>query len=371
MNNFPQNMERFDAYLRDEMSAEGRMEFEQELLSNTLLRTEFEQYHQFIGDVHDGAEYAAIRQMLRTVHNKPGVVRKPFLLSPQFLIPFALAATIALLLMVVNPFIKQGNDTAAIEEYQYLQNYPATSNESQAESPSESAVMDSSASVSANVSDDKIYPGEAPYLVEIKSAPIGTAFLISKDGYFLTSKHLVDKHQKIKLQQKDKALTFEASVVYTDSLMDFAILKCDETLAETFKPVPFQFTKKDIQLGQDVFTLGYPKNEIVYTKGVISSERGYKSDSLSFEVSLASNPGYSGAPLFTYEGDLIGIVIANNTRQQSVTYVLHHHYITKVIENLSKNDSMKIDLHSNYTKRYKQHSDLVKRYRSLVFEVHL
>ncbi|MBI3133946.1 MAG: trypsin-like peptidase domain-containing protein [Bacteroidetes bacterium] len=363
MNSAAQNMERFDAYLHQKMGAEERTLFEQELENNALLKTEFLEYRQFITDLHDGAEYGEIRHQLKTIHNKPGVGGRVFFLSPQFLVPLSLVASLALIITIINPFVKQGNSSAENSDYQNLQHSPAATE-------SMDTATDSTVAFSETQANGKAYPGSPEFLTEIKTDPAGTAFLISKDGYFLTSKHLVEKHPLLTLQQKDQHYTFEASVVYTDSLMDFAILKCHEKIAAAFKPVPFKFLKNDIQLGQDVFTLGYPKNEIVYTKGVVSSEKGYKSDTLSYEVSLPSNPGYSGAPLFTSDGDLVGIVIANNTRQQAVTYVLNHHYIETVIDNLAKKDSMKIDMHTNFSKRYKDHSTLVKAYRAYIFEVH-
>lgn len=360
-------MERFDAYLRDEMNAADRQRFEEEINQNALLKNEFLEYQSFLNDLNDGAAYAEIRQTLRIIHNKPGIIRKPFLLSPQFLIPVSIAASIGLLFILVDPFVKEGNGTATNNDYQYLQHTPAATEATEAPD----LATDSTASTEAFHSNDQKYPGSPEFLTSIKTVPTGTAFLISDQGYFLTSKHLVSKHHTLILQQKDDLFTFETSVVYTDSLLDFAILQCHPEIAQNFEPVPFRFLKSDIELGQDVFTLGYPKNEIVYTKGVVSSEKGYHSDTLSYEVSLPSNPGYSGAPLFNYEGDLIGIVTANNSRQQAVTYVLNQHYIAQTLQNLHDHGTLDIDLQTNFTRRYKQHANLVKAYRSFIFEVHL
>ena len=366
MNNL--NEKRFDAYLNNEMTGDERVQFEQDLQADTTLREEFEAHHDFVEQLQEGIEYGEIRLQLKNIHNKPGVVKHNLLLSPKFLIPLAVAASLALIITVINPFVNQGNETADAGDYQELNVSPSMT---QSEMVENSLVADSTYSMAAeNAVDDMGYFCSPEFLPEIATAPNGTAFLISEEGYFLTSKHLVTENELITLQQKDNGLTFEAEVVYTDSLADFAILRCHEVVALEFNAVPFKFFKKDIQLGQDVFTLGYPKNDIVYTKGVISSEKGYKSDTLSFEVSLPSNPGYSGAPLFTYDGDLVGIVIANNTKQQAVTYVLNHHYIQQMIQQLAEKDTMEINMKTNYTKRYKQHSNLVDSYRPFIFEVH-
>src|SRR5687767_8931444 len=207
MNNSVQNMERFDAYLRNELSAEERTLFEQELHSNPAFREEFHTYQEFIETVHDGAEYGEIRQQLRNIHNKPGVAGRTFFLTPQFLIPLASVAAIALLITIINPFVKQGNETAEAGDYQNLNHAPAAvdSEASAADTTFVPIPHESS-------SDDGAYKGSPDFLAELKSSPAGTAFLISEDGYFLTSKHLVDKQQQVRLQQKDDKMTFEAVV---------------------------------------------------------------------------------------------------------------------------------------------------------------
>jgi serine protease Do len=37
-------------------------------------------------------------------------------------------------------------------------------------------------------------------------------------------------------------------------------------------------------MGERVFTLGYPRNDIVYGEGYLSARTGFNSDSLSYQV---------------------------------------------------------------------------------------
>lgn len=364
----------FDAYLSGVLSAEEKHSFETALRSDKRLQHEFMQYKQLLDEIREGAEYADIRSQLNAIHNQPGITRKNFFLTPQFYVPLSLVAGFSLLLLVLNPFVREGNETADNSDYRYLKNEESSAVQNEV---AETEVMDSCSEmvteelVPGNYSVDRYMAREPSYLKERNTTPSGTAFIVSPDGYFLTSKHLVQENSTVILQQKDLGLTFEADVIYLDSLADFAILSCHPDIANQFGRIPFRFGKNIPDLGDEVFTLGFPKKEIVYNKGVVSSETGYKSDSLSFEISLPSNPGYSGAPLFTYNGELIGIINGNNLKQQSVTYVLGYPYIQSMLKELAEKDSLNIDMSNNKTKKFADHSSLVKSYRSFVFEVHL
>jgi len=358
----------FDAYLFHEMSESGRLSFEQKLESDSTFRNEFDAHKKFIDSVDQGAEYAAIRSQLRLIHQQPGVGETPFLKSRSFYISLAAVAGLALLVTVANPFIKEGTNSVADEDYQFLKNEePAAATES-------SNVMDTSIMTEPFESYNQTDQGSGyinnQYLKKINGIPLGTAFMISDDGYFLTSKHLTESYTQIILQNKETSKTFETLVVYEDSLLDFAILKCHPDIANDFNAVPYRFATSNVNLGEDVFTLGYPKNDIVFTKGSVSSETGYKSDTNSFEVSMPANPGNSGAPLFSIDGELLGIVNANNNRKQAVAYVINYYPIASTLKHLSNSDSIHVDLSKNKKLKNKSQVQLIKEFRPYIFEVH-
>lgn len=367
----------FDAYLAKELNEADRLAFEDRLKSDVSFKDEFEAYLQFSQLIHDGKEYGEIKEDLVSIHENifpDDNKKKAFVLRPSFLITVGIAASISLLILIANPFGSVENgDTAAedVRDYQELTNVEGAEEASEDEgSGMEEEFETTEEDVDSTGEEDQTTSVSKldEDLTVIDKLPKGSCFLISKNGYFITSKHLVRKRRYVKLQQKDEKVAFYGEVIYRDSILDFALLKCSEKFAQNFKSVPFKFYRSDPKLGDDVFTLGYPKSDIVYTTGVVSSERGFKSDSMSFEISMPSNPGNSGAPLFTQKGDLIGMVIANNSKKQSVTYILKPDYIQERIKNLqSKHD---IDMRSNYTKRFSKKSDLIAKYRNFIFEIH-
>ena len=366
-----EKIELFDAYLSNELSAEDKVDFQRLLDKNIDLKAEFEEYKSFSQEIYEGAEYGSIKGNLDQIHT--GLYgeqksSKPLILRPKFYIPLGIAASITLLVMIVNPFGKGGNgDMVANEnEYHELTNTEATDEEAGegADDTYEENIFthefEETDTASNSILDQELQ-------ISYKT-PKGSCFMISKDGFFITSKHLVKNRKYVRIQQKDRGKAFHAEVVYRDSLLDFAILQCARKQTDKFKAIPFKFYRKKPSLGEDVFTLGYPKADIVYTKGVVSSETGFKSDSVSYEASMPSNPGNSGAPLFTAKGDLVGMVIANNSKKQSVTYILKPYYIQERLKNLK--DSLNIDMSSNYTKRFARIPDMIEKYRSYIFEIH-
>jgi serine protease Do len=363
MNNPSGNTERFDAYLHGEMRADERVQFERELDANAALKQEFDTHSEFISAVHDGAEYGEIRQQLRTIHNKRGVAGRSFFLTPQFLIPLASVAAIALLITIINPFVKEGTELAENGDYQNM-----SVEEAPAASESQAAVADSTFSEMGTAVDPLQLL--TPYFLEkVEEKPAGTAFMISNYGYFLTSAHVVGDRQRITLQQKEEGMTFDAAVIHVDIPGDFAILKCHDELTKDFKPVPFRFYQDTLRSLQDIFVLGYPTNDLTYKEGIITAESGTRGDSLLLEASVPFLQGFDGSPLFTYDGDLAGI-LSKQYRSNHVTYFIDTHYILQIIETLAKDERLHIDMETNYTRRYKQHTNLVDSYRPYIFEVH-
>lgn len=353
----------FDQYLRNELPQDERDKFELDLNENESLSRDLEAYKALSAEIYEGESYGEIKQSLRNIHTELYGKKKFILFQPKFLIPMASAAAIALLLTVYNI---NSNETAqgdAASDYNELTSELDDSQTSKyhQEEASEVKMTSESDVDSATTILSEMLPIS-------DSEPKGSCFLISKNGYFITSKHLVIKRRYVKIQQKDRGIAFNAEVIYRDSASDFAILKCSEEQASNFSAVPFKFYSDKPKLGDQVFTLGYPKSDIVYTSGEVSSDRGFRSDSLSFQITMPSNPGNSGAPLFTSKGDLVGMVIANNSKKQSVTYVLKSDFIQDRITYAKKKHP--IDMSKNYTKRFHHRQDLIAKYRPFIFEIH-
>ena len=175
-----------------------------------------------------------------------------------------------------------------------------------------------------------------------KSNPIiyksgGTGFIIDAKGYLATNFHVVQGAKNIAVQNSRGE--FIARVVYTDKAKDIAILKIDD---ESFKPytsVPYSISRSSARLAEPIFTLGYPKNEIVYGQGYLSAKTGFNGDTLSCQLELAANRGNSGSPILNRKGEVIGILNGRQRNTEGFAFAIQGKYIYKVLDDLKKDTS--------------------------------
>lgn len=355
----------FDRYLGDEMDATEKQAFEERLVHSESLKQKLADYVAFSEEIKAGVDYINVRKNLANIHTTLYERKTIRFLRPAVLVPLGIAAGLALLVLF-NPFNNAQNDNKMAGNYEPLYNQSeeqyATETEDMGYISQENEMFDSTV-----VGETEMF-GLKDSLPWLNRTPRGTAFLISETGFLLTSKHLVEGQKNAHLQQKELGFGFEARVIYSDSLLDFAVLQTSTRLAENFEAVPYQWYKTKPELGEEVFALGYPKKDIVYARGVVSSETGYESDSVYFEISLPSNAGHSGSPLFSEEGYLIGIVTAHQSDKQLVTYALKHSYIEQGLSTIS--ESILIDQTGNYHERYLNLPARIRLYRPFIFEVH-
>ncbi|RZI44507.1 Do family serine endopeptidase [Herbaspirillum sp. HC18] len=142
--------------------------------------------------------------------------------------------------------------------------------------------------------------GEAP------SVSLGSGFIISQDGYVLTNAHVVEQTDEITVKLTDKR-QFKAKVIGADVYTDIALLKINATNL----PVVKIGDPAKVEAGEWVAAIGAPFGfENSVTVGVVSA-KGRVLPSGSYvpfiQTDVAVNPGNSGGPLFSTNGEVIGI----------------------------------------------------------------
>lgn len=144
---------------------------------------------------------------------------------------------------------------------------------------------------------------------------VGTGVVIVDKGVILTNLHVVADAKKVKVVFAD-GLESEAEVVGLRPEHDLAVLQAknipDDLVAATMR------STQDLLVGDRVVAVGFPFGIGPSTSaGVVS---GLKRDFLSpegkrvltnlIQFDAAANPGSSGGPLVTAEGEVVGIVTA-------------------------------------------------------------
>ncbi|MCE9663420.1 DegQ family serine endoprotease [Halomonas sp. M5N1S17] len=135
---------------------------------------------------------------------------------------------------------------------------------------------------------------------------LGSGFIISEDGYILTSAHVVEGADEILVRLADRR-EMAAELVGADTQTDVAVLKVD---AEGLPTLPTGDSDL-LRVGEWVAAIGSPFGfDHSVTAGIISAiNRTLPRDAYVpfIQTDVAINPGNSGGPLFNLDGEVVGI----------------------------------------------------------------
>lgn len=160
----------------------------------------------------------------------------------------------------------------------------------------------------------------------------GTGIIVSKDGYILTNKHVIDGANKLEVFLSDGTSYDDVSVVGTDPLNDVAYLKVKGV--DNLTPAVLG-DSSTVRVGQEVVAIGNSLGQYqnTVTSGIISgkgrpvsagSEDGSSSETLTdlLQTDAAINPGNSGGPLLNLSGQVIGINTAVAANAQGIGFAI-------------------------------------------------
>lgn len=162
----------------------------------------------------------------------------------------------------------------------------------------------------------------------------GTGMIISKDGYVLTNRHVIDSNVgSVTVVLADGTVEKNVHVVGRDPLNDLAFLKIDGV--NNLKPVSFG-DSSSLAVGDKVIAIGNAlgQYQTTVTSGIISglgrpvtagdqgSQAGAEQLSNMLQTDAAINPGNSGGPLLTLDGQVVGINTAVAQDAQGIGFAI-------------------------------------------------
>jgi serine protease Do len=153
------------------------------------------------------------------------------------------------------------------------------------------------------------------------SAGSGSGFIMSPDGLAVTNNHVVAGAAVVEVFIGDDPTAHPARVLGRSECSDLALIDID---GDGYKPLSWSNTA--ITPGVDVYAAGFPlgDTEPTLTKGIVSKAKAFGDTpwaSINHVVEHDANiqPGNSGGPLVTSDGNVLGINYAGADRGNTGT----------------------------------------------------
>lgn len=333
-----QLLDDIERYLRNEMTSGERYAFEELRQTDPDVDLMVVEHSLFMNQLEQFGDQKNFRSSLHDIHTElaaSGVIKE---IAPKAILKqlwkkhkrvMAVAASIAgittLLIAGMTTYYSRKANTAELQ--QLSKKFENTERKVNA--------------LKQQVEKDKVQVPKAP-ATPIKSG--GTGFLVDGKGYIITNAHVVEGSQAVVLQN-NKGQEFRASIIHINQENDIAILKIKDEDFKTHSVLPYSFKKNGAELGEQLFTLGFPREEIVYNEGYMSALTGFNGDTLSCQIGVPVNPGNSGGPVFNRNGEVIGIINTRQTQAEGVVFAVNAKNIFNTVDSI-----MLVDSSTNYLK---------------------
>ncbi len=303
-----------DRYIAGQLSPSEKIHFEELLQSDADLKKKAEDHQSFLELLVEYSSSQQLKQQLNRIHASIPVSEYADLLMPKptliyqiwkrYRVGIAIAASmgvlaISLILHYMNQEKLNGQSSQVTALRRKLDKILLTQ-------PSNSL---RSSSKHQSISNSRDYQFG------------GTAFLVESKGYLITNYHVLEGSDSVYVQNRIGE-SFKTLLAYSNKTYDLAILKILDSSFNTNIKLPYSFSQSKPELSESVFTMGYPRDEIVYNQGYLSALSGFQGDTLNYQVSIAVNPGNSGGPILDNKGNIIGILSAKQTSADGVAYAV-------------------------------------------------
>lgn len=350
--------DRIDAYLRGELSAAERAEFDKKRVEDPSFDLNVVEHQNLIAHLTEYGDRVKLVSEMNTIHHELDIdtlarEAKPehpvvYRLWKKYRINTAIAASVALI-AVWGTLLSTGYFSDAASN-SFLRREINSIKRSQ----------------NALIKNIKDKPNRGP----VDPGQFGgTGFALSSNGYIVTNYHVVKGADSIYVQNSEGE-SFKAEQIYQDPTYDLVVLQINDPNFKDLASLPYTFKKSASNVGEGVYTIGYPKDDLVYNEGYVSSKNGYAGDTLAYQVSIPVNPGNSGGPLLDSRGNVVGIINRKQALVDGVAFAVKTNYLLRSIEAIPK-DSLedKLTLNKRNTLTGLKRDEQFKKMEPYIFMV--
>ena len=351
---------RVEAYLRGELSSQEEADFNKLRAADPALDLKVVEHQSFMNQI---SEYGMQKQLLsnmESIHEEldiPGIKEevlpatyKVKILWNKYRFNTAIAASVAICAVLVT-LLSSGYFNKSIST-----NYSALRREINSIKRSQNQLIKG---INDRPATGPVNPGQFG----------GTGFALSSNGYIVTNYHVVKDADSVYVQNSDGE-SFKVKQIFIDPTYDLAILQIVDPGFKSLSALPYTIKKNSSDLGEDVYTIGFPRDERVFNKGYVSSLTGYAGDTVAYQVDISVNPGNSGGPLLDNRGNVIGIISGKQNQTEGAAFAIKSNYLLQSIASIPQ-DSLedKLVLNKKNSLKGLSRTDQIKKLKEYIFMV--
>jgi len=317
-----------ERYLNGEMTKEERAQFEELRTKDADVNSKVAEHKQFTNLIKQYGERLELEKRLDAIHDEIDVhaLEDELLIHPSFVVrmwrnhhsKISVAASIAIFAVLCTLFFT-GYLSNREMNYAKLRGEIQNTNHKIAQLDTKVNSLNPSSGRQNTI----VNPGNFR----------GTGFAISSNGYIVTNYHVITGADSVYVQGND-GKSFRTKIVYTEPQSDIAVLEITDSSFKTLGAIPYTFKKAESDIGESVFTVGYPRDAMVFGAGYLTASTGYRNDTTQYQISAPVNFGNSGGPLLDAHGNLIGIVNAKDRHVEGATFAVKTNYLLKAIKDI-------------------------------------
>jgi S1-C subfamily serine protease len=133
---------------------------------------------------------------------------------------------------------------------------------------------------------------------------LGTGFLVSPDGKFVTNYHVIQEAARLSVKLLDGAEYRDVSLVAADPASDLALMQIPGVSGLRAMRMG---SDAQMEVGDRVFVMGNPLGMGgTFTDGMVSGKRPLEGVAM-LQISAPISPGSSGGPVMNERGEVIGV----------------------------------------------------------------